>query len=166
MLAMAGSGLVDLMIGLSRPDEIMNNNLGTLIKIIWCSLWGSFKWNSWKLCTWLSVTKWYWDCSRLYWVVTKLPVYCNFGNLWKPRMRNRLVSRLNDDKICNRLLSEGARLTEKNLLKCLFLRMFKITMLQNVLLLRVIAYTELLNTPITIVALEQGQNKKWDVTGA
>ena len=38
-------------------------------------------------------------------------MYCNFGGQWEQRMRNRLVSGLKDDKIRNRLLTEGARLT-------------------------------------------------------
>ncbi|KAF6033958.1 hypothetical protein EB796_007732 [Bugula neritina] len=41
----------------------------------------------------------------------KLSVHCNFGSQWEQRMRNRLVSGVKDDKIRNRLLSEGAKLT-------------------------------------------------------
>ena len=111
LIAVAGSGLVDLMISLCHPDAITDKSFDDLVKLV-DDHYGAGR-NE-------IAESYIFDCraqndsesvSEYIVALRKLSVHCNFGAQWNQRMRNRLVSGLKDSKIRNRLLSEGAQLT-------------------------------------------------------
>jgi len=111
LLAVAGGNLVDLLVSLSHPADVTAKDFDVLMKLI-DNGYGAGR-NE-------IAESYMFDCrsqkdtesvAGYVVVLRKLSVHCNLGSQWEQRMRNRLVSGVKDDKIRNRLLSEGAKLT-------------------------------------------------------
>ena len=111
LVAMAGSGLVDLLISLVQPDSLTDKDYDELITLI----------DNYYAAGRNEIAESYlFDCraqnegetvAEYVVALRKLSVHCNFGTQWSQRLRNRLVSGVRDDRIRNKLLSEGAQLT-------------------------------------------------------